>query len=54
VIALHNLARGIERYFGTQDEWAKTTRIDGDNLDQRRKRHLKRVLQHLMNAANDV
>lgn len=54
MIALHNLARGIERYWGTHDEWAKTTRIDADNLHQRGVRHLMRIAKFMLEAANDV
>jgi hypothetical protein len=52
--ALHYLGHIEARYFGAAEPHAVAARIDADNLHDRAKRRMKKVMQHLTKAANDV
>jgi hypothetical protein len=52
--ALHLLGAAEAKYFGASEPHAVAARTDADNLHQRAKRRMQKVMRHLMNAANDV
>lgn len=66
--ALHLLGAAEAKYFGTNEPYAVAARTDADalhdqavgmitnadNLHQRAKRRMRKVMAHLMKAANDV
>lgn len=52
--ALHLLGAAEARFFGEQEPHAVAARTDADNLHQRAKRRMAKVMQHMMKAANDV